>query len=1257
MDYIIVPTSNSDYQSWQCRLLNWSRKKVKQPGKLIFLRCADEMGNNRPLDVYTDTDVEVIDLPDYALEWEHAEEEAKRGEKYWWGAIPNKYMSIKWLCDNNHFQDDDTLLFLDPDMIFLELITYKPTDNEVIAQRFIHYVPMEDWTALPNEEYGKGIMYPFCMKFKTVKTIMQDYKTASEEIRRKTKRWEAEMWGLDYAVKKNNLHIQYREDFGCCTVWKENNSTEVSQIIHFPNVITDETYNTTLFFKQDYTFNQAIPISAHSARNKIEELLLMNVTQERTDYLYHLKWNFKNLFINYDGTDGYLILKPWPGGFNNIRMSLELAVCISYLTNKTLVLPPKYNMYLLKDQMGLEDFFDIDDIGIKFMQFDEFCQIKNIDNTFDAVKLISKVITEPDGHVLNFSKSRPNEKFTKHRPITNMLELIGTDECLFFDGKLLGNFYQTIYTHLDVELKQLIAKHVHYTNEIFDLGWKGVEWLGNQQYYAIHIRRNDFQYKDLFISAEQIYENIKDIVPENSVLYIATDENDKSFFDVLAAHYKLYFYEDVSNGAHINAHYNFIPIIEQLICSRAIKFVGNDYSTLSSYVYRLRGYMNDIDDKNFYVNTSVYNQEAQCDFIDTKNFIANWAREFKDVWDMKQNTILVSIASYRDTQLIPTLHNLYKNAQDISRITVGVHLQDTEEYYNKLLAENFPNIKIIFTPHEESLGVVWAREKIKNELITDEQYFFQIDAHSRFKKHWDGILIHQHKSMPHNRVVISTYPNGFELDDIELKYPTNAPLVIREFFSEAPTDNRLHTRNLAALDDYDVVDTKWIGAGFIFAPVEWVREIKVPTTMLCKGEEDYQTFSSYLHGWDIKLPAETVIWHNYNAHNPDNTRYREINHNNLQQDHSIEVINDVLFNTGNSYTRSLKKLEEFLSIKFKQTEEKEDQSNRTNSLHRPIEMHDTKKIFVAIASHLDLELRNTILDCINKAKHPENLVFSICLQYDEKEGTNESAIDDLVSQYNIQIKKYHYSIGQGGCWARQIAQQAYNGEHYSLQIDSHLRFIQNWDELIINDYEDLKSRGIRKPLLSYCSPSYIRDDEKGVDVYFQHETELDKIDIVKIRNIVSELWVEYGGYQNELNTGFKNVGVPLLYGGFVFTQGSWVVDVEQDPEHYYTGEELALSIRSFTHGYDIFTPKQIITWHRSGDPGLCPKHWQVHGSSVGNQKHAHAMKRLNSLIFGGDLGKYGKGTTRSIREFMGFSGIDFVNLKISERNFLPRSNI
>ena len=298
-------------------------------------------------------------------------------------------------------------------------------------------------------------------------------------------------------------------------------------------------------------------------------------------------------------------------------------------------------------------------------------------------------------------------------------------------------------------------------------------------------------------------------------------------------------------------------------------------------------------------------------------------------------------------------------------------------------------------------------------------------------------------------------------------------------------------------------------------------------------------------------------------------------------------------------------------------------------------------IFVAIACYLDYELKHTILDCINKAKHPENLRFGVCLQYDENESTNEHVLDFLESKLPIKILKYHYTESNGGCWARNLAQSLYNGETYHLQIDSHTRLIQNWDEIVINDYTELK-KTVDKPLISFLPPSYSRFDELGVDYDFKNIQLLDKINIPKIERITTEYWPAYGGYGNEQHTNFKSVNAILLYGGFIFSEGKWIVEVEQDPEHYYTGEEFALAIRSYTHGYDIYTTSQIIAWHRA-HPVAPKKHYNNNPEEISIGRHRHAMERLRMLVEKEDLGKYGFGTIRTIEQYGEFARIDFPN--------------
>lgn len=69
----------------------------------------------------------------------------------------------------------------------------------------------------------------------------------------------------------------------------------------------------------------------------------------------------------------YITFEPWPGGFNNIRMSLEMAAALAVAMDRTLVLPPKYHMYL-RGTSDFQDYFDYNDMqkGISTITYLEF---------------------------------------------------------------------------------------------------------------------------------------------------------------------------------------------------------------------------------------------------------------------------------------------------------------------------------------------------------------------------------------------------------------------------------------------------------------------------------------------------------------------------------------------------------------------------------------------------------------------------------------------------------------------------------------------------------------------------------------------------------------------------------------------------------------------------------------------------------------------------------------------------------------------
>ena len=101
-------------------------------------------------------------------------------------------------------------------------------------------------------------------------------------------------------------------------------------------------------------------------------------------------------------------------------------------------------------------------------------------------------------------------------------------------------------------------------------------------------------------------------------------------------------------------------------------------------------------------------------------------------------SIFISIASYEDPYLIDTVKSALENAKDPDDLIFGLCLQYKIEPDLSFLSKKQKRI-LSFDP-ETRPGLVKARYLIK-EMMFDEDYFFQIDSHTKFEKNWDETLI------------------------------------------------------------------------------------------------------------------------------------------------------------------------------------------------------------------------------------------------------------------------------------------------------------------------------------------------------------------------------------------------------------------------------------------------------------------------------------------------------------------------------------
>ena len=98
--------------------------------------------------------------------------------------------------------------------------------------------------------------------------------------------------------------------------------------------------------------------------------------------------------------------------------------------------------------------------------------------------------------------------------------------------------------------------------------------------------------------------------------------------------------------------------------------------------------------------------------------------------------IFISIACFMDNDIINTIEDCLNKAKYSDNIVFGICSQmDLKATYLDKYNNN-KNFKIIKLDWRKAQGPTYARYLI-SKLISDEKYFLQIDAHTRFFDNWD----------------------------------------------------------------------------------------------------------------------------------------------------------------------------------------------------------------------------------------------------------------------------------------------------------------------------------------------------------------------------------------------------------------------------------------------------------------------------------------------------------------------------------------
>jgi hypothetical protein len=295
-------------------------------------------------------------------------------------------------------------------------------------------------------------------------------------------------------------------------------------------------------------------------------------------------------------------------------------------------------------------------------------------------------------------------------------------------------------------------------------------------------------------------------------------------------------------------------------------------------------------------------------------------------------------------------------------------------------------------------------------------------------------------------------------------------------------------------------------------------------------------------------------------------------------------------------------------------------------------------IFVQIPSYHDFELKRTILDCYNKSSGSHQINFGVSLVYFQK---NDIDIPDHPNvKFNISMSPENIGVGMG----RYLANEFYDGEDYYLQIDSHMRFEKNWDDVLIYNYKKYSSQGI-KPVIS-CYPGAYEYNDLTLNI-LNNKAHVAYTDFIEELSFINN----YVPHQRAIANLNKKVFTRSVSAASIFSSGE-IASIKPNKKMFFWGEEILTAIRLYTHGFDIVLPESQNFYHLYYDHEKGMKNLRRQVSldfpEICSNLESISQNELERIILNEVVGDQELGSKRTLKQYQDFAGIDFVGKKITE---------
>jgi hypothetical protein len=249
-----------------------------------------------------------------------------------------------------------------------------------------------------------------------------------------------------------------------------------------------------------------------------------------------------------------------------------------------------------------------------------------------------------------------------------------------------------------------------------------------------------------------------------------------------------------------------------------------------------------------------------------------------DDWQMPLHSpipeaIFVSIASYRDDECKDTVFDMFEKAARPELLFVGVVQQNKPDQKKEDCFDSCPvcaekkrsgHIRVTSLSHLEARGPTYARYEC-SKLWRGEEFYLQIDSHTKFEPSWDDTLREQFRLTGDPNAAIGAYPPTTEqMEQMRANNFTTMITMCPGAFDDQGLPG-IGAQVVSTNGRTKPVPSALLSAGMMFFPGKALYKVPYDPYLsyLFFGEEVLHSARLWTAGYNIYQPTKAFCTHHY----------------------------------------------------------------------------------------------------------------------------------------------------------------------------------------------------------------------------------------------------------------------------------------------------------------------------------------------------------------------------------------------------------